>query len=142
MGAAIAGATGSRYGVGSAAVDVALGCMGFGTIRNAARLAKLARAADKAADAAEGAGSVSRIFSAKVLKRMADEPGAFHNFPQSVGREVLEQGQRTVISDSYAQYTMRGVVNGVEGTYEIGVRPSASGRNEVITHWFFRPDKK
>ena len=26
----------------------------------------------------------------------------------------------------------------VEGVYEIGVRPSASGRTEVITHRFFR----
>lgn len=30
----------------------------------------------------------------------------------------------------------------VEGTYEIGVRPSASGRTETITHRFFRPKIK
>jgi hypothetical protein len=25
--------------------------------------------------------------------------------------------------------------------FQIGVTPSPSGRNEVITHWFFRPDR-
>jgi hypothetical protein len=29
----------------------------------------------------------------------------------------------------------------IEGRYEIGVRPSASGRTEVITHRFFRPSE-
>ncbi len=72
---------------------------------------------------------------------MASEPGPLHNFPQSVGREVFEKGQRTVKSDEYVLYKMRGTVNGVEGTYEIGVRPSASGRTEVITHWLFRRDR-
>ena len=28
----------------------------------------------------------------------------------------------------------------VEGVYEIGVRPSATGRTEIITHRFFRPN--
>jgi RHS repeat-associated protein len=83
-----------------------------------------------------------RIFSARVLRRMADEPGPFHNFPQAIGREVFERGQRTVIDDDYVLYTLRGTVNGVEGVYEVGVRPSISGRNEVITHWFFRPDRR
>jgi hypothetical protein len=102
----------------------------------------------RAASAVEGgvgatsAASVNRIFSARVLERMAEESGPFHNFPQAVGEQVFAAGQRTVVSPNYVQYTMRGVVNGVEGTYEIGVRPSASGRTEVITHWFFRPDKQ
>jgi hypothetical protein len=54
----------------------------------------------------------------------------------------LTRGARTVKSKDYVEYTLRGVANGRTGTYEIGVRPSQSGRNEVITHWFFRPDKK
>jgi hypothetical protein len=29
----------------------------------------------------------------------------------------------------------------LNGTYEIGVKPSATGRTEVITHRFFRQDK-
>lgn len=45
-----------------------------------------------------------------------------------------------MVSDDYVLYTKRGVLNGKPGTYEIGVRLSASGRNEVITHRFFNPD--
>lgn len=86
------------------------------------------------------AGPVRRIFSARVLERMADDP--LHNFPQSIGEEVLARGARTVKSKDYVEYTLRGTANGKAGTYEIGVRPSQSGRNEVITHWFFRPDKR
>jgi RHS repeat-associated protein len=86
------------------------------------------------------AGPVRRIFSARVLERMADDP--LHNCPQSIGEEVLARGARTVKSKDYVEYTLRGTANGKAGTYEIGVRPSQSGRNEVITHWFFRPDKR
>jgi hypothetical protein len=52
------------------------------------------------------------------------------------------RGNRQVISDNYILYSQRGSINGVEGTFEIGVRPSASGRNEVIVHRFFRPDPR
>jgi RHS repeat-associated protein len=79
-----------------------------------------------------------RIFSARVLLRMAEETGPFHNFPRLIGEQVFRFGQRTRISASYIQYTMRGTVNGVEGVYEIGVRPSPGGNFETITHWFFR----
>jgi hypothetical protein len=36
-------------------------------------------------------------------------------------------------------YRMPGSINGKTGTFEIGVRPSTSGRTEVIMHRFFRP---
>jgi len=55
-------------------------------------------------------GEVARIYSADVLLRMAAErrpdgrPGPFHNFPLSYD-EVVFSGTRTVISDSYVQYT-------------------------------------
>ncbi len=81
----------------------------------------------------------NRIYSARELIRRANEPGPFHNFPESFNRQIF-QGNRQVISQDDILYTQRGVINGRSGTFEIGVRPSASGRTEVITHRFFRPD--
>ncbi len=146
MGAALAAASGSRYGAGSVAFDAVTGAVCIGAITKGIKFWKAGRAAARAASAAdevaEAGGTTRRIFSARVLDRMATDPGPFHNFPQSIGDDVFAKGQRSVISADYVQYTRRGTVNGVEGTYEIGVRPSASGRNETITHWFFRPNKQ
>ena len=99
-----------------------------------------------------------RIYSARELLRRAQEPGPFHNFPESFNDEIFA-ATRTVISENYVLYTKRGAItlpgkpirkNGkivkrtparvVEGTYEISVRPSANGRVETITHRFFRSD--
>jgi len=87
------------------------------------------------------------------LIRAAEEPGPYHNFPTSFDEHIL-QGTRTVVSDKYVLYTERGSIGHpgrydldppragrtIDGTYEIGVRPSDSGRTEVIVHRFFRPD--
>jgi RHS repeat-associated protein len=94
----------------------------------------------RAVEAAELSREPNRIYSARELIRRAAEPGPFHNFPESFN-DVIFRGERRVVSDSYVTYTQRGAINGVDGTFEIGVRPSASGRTEVITHRFFRPDK-
>jgi hypothetical protein len=72
--------------------------------------------------------------------RRAEDGGPLHNFPESFNKSIFS-GNRQVISDDYVLYTQRGFVNGRAGTFEIGVRPSASGRTEVITHRFFNPDK-
>jgi hypothetical protein len=82
-----------------------------------------------------------RIYSARELARRAEEPGPNHNFPGSFDDEIFK-GNKRVISPTYTQYELRGTLNGRSGTYEIGVRPSSSGRNEVIVHRFFRPDPK
>ena len=82
-----------------------------------------------------------RIYSARELVRRADAGDPFHNFPESFNQAIF-RGNRQVISENYVLYTKRGEINGVKGTFGIGVRPSASGRNEVITHRFFRPDPK
>jgi len=81
----------------------------------------------------------SRIKSAQVMRRAANEPGLYHNFPGSLDSAIYE-GRRAVVSPGYAQYTRPGTVNGVSGVYEIGVRVSPSGRIEIVTHRFFRPD--
>jgi hypothetical protein len=88
-----------------------------------------------------GAREPHRIYSARELIRRAEEPGPYHNFPESFNA-VIFRGNRQVISENYMLYTKRGSINGVEGTYEIGVCPSASGRIEVIVHCFFRPDRR
>lgn len=116
---------------GESLSGVAVGATIVGALVGSGKLARMGAEA-------VGAGA-KRIFSARVLERMAEGP--LHNFPQSIGDEVLARGRRTVKSKDYVEYTMPGVVNGKSGMYEIGVRPSASGRTEVITHWFFRPDK-
>ena len=89
----------------------------------------------------------NRIYSAGELKRRAENPrnnnsaNPNHNFPESFNAEIFK-GNKTIVSDKYHLYTKPGTLNGHSGTYEIGVRPSASGRTEVITHRFFNPDKK
>lgn len=89
----------------------------------------------------------NRIYSARELKRRAENPrnnnsaNPNHNFPESFNAEIFK-GNKTIVSDKYHLYTKPGTLNGRSGTYEIGVRPSASGRTEVITHRFFQPDKK
>lgn len=92
-------------------------------------------------DVAETATEPNRIYSARELVRRADEPGPFHNFPESFNDGIFK-GKRTVIKKDYVQYSQRGSLNGRSGTFEIGVKPSASGRTEVITHRFFRPDPR
>ncbi|MBI2570545.1 MAG: hypothetical protein HYV63_26385, partial [Candidatus Schekmanbacteria bacterium] len=93
----------------------------------------------------------NRIYSARELIRRAEEPGPFHNFPESLNQQIFEQGTRTVTPDFYnvarpglstdaAMYRFPGSVNGVSGTFEIGVRPSVSGNTELIMHRFFRPN--
>jgi RHS repeat-associated protein len=94
----------------------------------------------RAVDAAELSREPNRIYSARELIRRAEVKEPFHNFPESFN-DAIFKGERRVVSDSYVTYTQRGSINGAEGTFEIGVRPSASGRTEVITHRFFRPDK-
>ncbi|MGY8628250.1 LysM peptidoglycan-binding domain-containing protein [Chromobacterium violaceum] len=109
----------------------------------------------------------NRIYSARELLRRVEEPGPFHNFPEAFNSEIFS-GKRTVVSDRYVLYTKEGgiVLPGapiygssqvrigtdrpvreiigfsdprfIIGTYEIGVRPSLTGRTEVITHRFFR----
>jgi len=89
----------------------------------------------------------NRIYSARELKRRADNPRSNnspnpnHNFPESFNKEIFK-GNKTIVNDNYNLYTKPGVLNGRSGTFEIGVRPSASKNTEVITHRFFRPNKK
>jgi hypothetical protein len=80
---------------------------------------------------------------------VGEDSGPMHNFPESFNPEIF-QGSRTVTRDFFKvdkqalsndsiMYRAPGSVNGKAGTFEIGVRPSVSGRTEVITHRFFRP---
>ena len=91
--------------------------------------------------------SPKRIYSSRELNRRTDNPrkdnspNPNHNFPESFNGGIFK-GTKTKISDSYTQYTKRGTLNGRSGTFEIGVRPSNSGRSEIIVHRFFRPDKR
>lgn len=96
---------------------------------------------------AKNATEPNRIYSARELIRRAENPrvnntpNPNHNFPESFNTEIFK-GNKTVVSDNYHLYTKPGALNGRSGVFEIGVRPSVSGRTEVITHRFFRPDKK
>jgi RHS repeat-associated protein len=101
-----------------------------------------------------------RFYSARELLRRAEDPGPFHNFPESFNDDIF-QGTRTVVKPNYVVYSKRGTLTlpgkevkdatgsivrqparVIDGTYEIGVEPSASGRNEKIVHRLFKPDKK
>jgi hypothetical protein len=87
-----------------------------------------------------------RIYSARELKRRADNPqknnapNPNHNFPESFNKDIFG-GTKTKISDNYTLYSKKGNLNGRPGTYEIGVKPSVSGKIETITHRFFKPGK-
>jgi hypothetical protein len=124
------------------------------SIRTGHALTTAARAGAKTGaglvDDAAAATGPARLYSARVLKRMGDEPGPFHNFPGSFDETVFSQGSRTVnagyfnkakqgLSNDSVQYRLPGEINGRAGMYEIFSRPSISGRTEVIMHRFFRP---
>lgn len=103
-------------------------------------------AAKGGVNAAEAAATQpNRIYSARELVRRAENPrfnnapNPNHNFPESFNEQIFS-GTRTVKSPNYVEYTSPGTLNGRTGSFEIGVRPSASGRTEVIVHRFFRPD--
>ena len=88
------------------------------------------------------AAAPTRIYSAHdLVGGTFRDLGPNHQFPAMVEKWVFE-GERKVVSPSYVTYAQRGTLNGVSGTYEIGVEPSASGTVEVIKHRFFRPDPK
>jgi RHS repeat-associated protein len=120
------------------------------------QVARVAGEVGSGARAAKGGAEVSshppnRIYSAQELLRRVEEPGPFHNFPESFNDDIFERGTRTVVpnffnqarpglSNDSIQYRLGGEINGRRGTYEIFTRPSRSGRTEVITHRFFHPD--
>ena len=120
-------------------------------IRGASATSKVVESAGTAAEGAgEAASGTNKIYSARVLTRMVDEPGPMHNFPGSFDDAVFEHGSRTLnpgyfnkakanLSDDSIQYRLSGEINGKPGTFEIFTRPSVSGRSELITHRFFRP---
>lgn len=101
--------------------------------------------------AANTAAGTNKIYSARVLNRAAEETGPYHNFPGSFDDVIFSGGTRTVnpnyftkprpnLGSDSIQYRLPGEINGRSGVYEIFTRPSVSGRTELVTHRFFRPD--
>jgi hypothetical protein len=97
-------------------------------------------------------GGVNRIYSARELIRRSAEPGPFHNFPESFNKTIFESGSKTIspnyfnvakpgLSNTNILYKYPGTVNGTNGFFEIGVRPSLSGNTELIMHRFFNPTR-
>ncbi len=134
------------------------GAIGYGTAeviltivgtKGAGKLAKLGASVDGVA--AKAVPASNKIYSARALERMAEEPGPMHNFPGSFDDEIFASGTRTVspsyfnkakpnLSNDSVQYRLPGEVNGRSGTFEVFTRPSQSGRTEVIMHRLFRPE--
>ncbi len=85
-------------------------------------------------------GNPNRINSSRVLLRETTDTGPHHNFP-SYFDDAIYAGNRQTISSNYVLYSQRGYINNTAGVFEIGVRPSASGRTEIVVHRFFRPDR-
>jgi RHS repeat-associated protein len=80
--------------------------------------------------------SSSRTYAPRVLSPR--DPGLYHNFPYSFDDTIFSQGTRTAVSESYFLYELEGSINGVQGTYQLGVKPMESG-GELIVHRFFQP---
>ena len=100
-------------------------------------------------DATIEGGQKNKIYSARELIRRSAEPGPYHNFPESFNDNIF-QGEKIIkpnyynvgkpgLSNTSILYKSPGTLNGVRGFYEIGTRPSISGKTEVIIHRFFRP---
>jgi hypothetical protein len=82
------------------------------------------------------------------------KPDPYHNFPQLMDSWIVLDGQKVVrplrnpalnSNGEYWQYELRGWSlnskgKAVEGTFELGVEPSADGRVHRVTHRFFHPD--
>jgi hypothetical protein len=149
------------------ATGAAVGAIGGGITAGARRLlagnptptasaaAKQPRASETSTGATAAPGSsasvTNKIYSSRVLTRMVDEPGPYHNFPGSFDDRIFSQGSREVnpnyftkskgnLGSDSIQYRLPGQVNGRSGVYEIFTRPSASGRTELVMHRFFRPE--
>ena len=82
------------------------------------------------------------IYGERVIDRAVEEPGPYHNFPQVFDTDILRAGSRNVIDDGYIEYSIPGRVNGTNGVFEIGTRPTALGDGELITHRFFDPSQQ
>jgi RHS repeat-associated protein len=143
-----AGLTGGAEGLGAADAGVT-GGEGLGATGGLTGGEELGAAEGGVADAAGSATPPNRIYSARVLIRSAEDPGPFHNFPESFNQQIFDQGTRTVTPNYYSvarpglssdavMYRFPGSVNRfMNGVFEIGVRPSVSGNTEVIMHRFF-----
>jgi hypothetical protein len=70
----------------------------------------------------------------------------------SFNQTIFSQGVRTVTPNYFNEfkpnlttanisYKLPGNINGTNGIFEIGVRPSVSGNTEVIIHRFFQKIK-
>lgn len=124
----------------TAAIESTIGLISF--VPNTTQIIRAQRIAERAKNVVEP----KRIYSARELMRRAENPrinnipNPNHNFPESFNAEIFK-GNKTIVRDNYYLYTKRGTLNGHSGVFEIGVRPSISGRTETITHRFFRPDK-
>ena len=76
-------------------------------------------------------------YSDRVLARMAEETGPYHNFPWSFDAVIISQGDFEIINGNYSLYTLPGSINGVDGFYEIGVNSDGQ-----IVHRFFNPGER
>jgi len=120
----------------------------LGEVEVAEALGEAEAAEGAVAETTEAATQPTRIYSARELIRRAEEPGPFHNFPESFNQQIFDQGTATEtsnfwrtakpnLSNDSIMYKLPGNVNGVDGVFEIGVRPSVSGNTELIMHRFF-----
>ena len=140
--------------IGSLAGMAAGGWAAYGTklAQAGVEAAATATAAKETAKEAAITGSdgVNRIYSARELLRRTAEPGTFHNFPELFNQTIFSQGTKTVtpnffrvakpgLSNTSIMYELPGTINGTNGVFQIGVRPSVSGNTELIIHRFFKP---
>lgn len=79
--------------------------------------------------AAKAVPETNKIFSNRVLQRMSDEPGPYHNFPGSFDADVFANGTKTTVPNFFnkakpnlgndsIQYRLPGAINGRAGTFD------------------------
>ncbi|MBB6568716.1 RHS repeat-associated core domain-containing protein [Kribbella sandramycini] len=144
--------------VAEVALTIAIGAITGGVgalaVRGAMTAIRLAASTKRIQTAARGIERATNKFnSSRVLKRASDEPGPFHNFPESFDDVIFSKGTRTVtqnffnkpkpgMSNDSIMYKLPGNINGRSGNFEIATRPTASGRSELIMHRFFNPTRR
>lgn len=65
--------------------------------------------------------------------RLEGQIDLYHNFPRIFDQTIIKSGKPTVINGGYTQYELPGAINGVAGSFQVGIQNGIT-----IIHRFFQ----